>query len=298
MIWRPGKNLFIGSMAFALIALAIGVLWAQVARPHFKFEAESGTNSASATNINDSTASAGQAVQFGSGSSGFDPNQTLAPGSALPSDATCASRVTPAAEIRPQMVTYNAAKGTNKGLSGTYNSRVSGNYSGTTDEILQWIACKWGLNVDMVRAQAAKESWWTMTGLGDWGTDASACPPDHQPGMDGRPGECPQSYGMMQVRYPYHGPPAGLNTWPEVTTSTAYNADYTYAVWRSCFEGELGWLNDVERGEEYRAGDAWGCIGVWFSGRWHTQVANTYISEVQDYRNTKIWTTQPFIDFR
>ena len=60
--------------------------------------------------------------------------------------------------------TYNATRGNqtlpNNFLSGdprvnTLTARVTGNFSGSTDEILQWAACKWGVDEDMVRAQAA-----------------------------------------------------------------------------------------------------------------------------------------------
>jgi autotransporter family porin len=80
--------------------------------------------------------------------------------------------------------------------------------------------------------------------------------------------------------------------------SAAYNVDYTYSVWRECFEGRMTWLNTVERGRQYAAGDAWGCVGVWFSGRWYTQPAIDYMGWVRDYRDDRIWETQPFIDFR
>lgn len=51
---------------------------------------------------------------------------------------------------------------------GTYNSlwdtwllqRVDGQYTGTTDEILQWAACKWGLPDNLLRSEAATESTW------------------------------------------------------------------------------------------------------------------------------------------
>lgn len=51
---------------------------------------------------------------------------------------------------------------------GTYNSlwdtwllhRVDGRFSGTTDEILQWAACKWGLPDNLLRADAVEESTW------------------------------------------------------------------------------------------------------------------------------------------
>lgn len=284
-------------LATAVLASTGALVWAQAVRPHIKIEAENSIKSDKVADVSDASASGGQAIRFGDSSGGWDPRQTLPPGSNLPSDSTCAARVVDAPEIRPQLASRNSVAGHNKNLGGTYKSRVSGAFTGSTDEILQWVACKWGIDVDLVRAQAAKESWWTF-GMGDWSTNPSACPPAHPPGADGRPGECPESYGILQVRWLYHGPPADLNTWPEVETSTAYNADYTYSVWRECFEGDLWWLNTVDRGEEYVAGDAWGCTGVWFSGRWMTQPALDYMADLRDYYDQKIWTTQPFINFR
>jgi len=38
--------------------------------------------------------------------------------------------------------------------------RVDGRFTGTTDEILQWAACKWGLPENLIRADAAVESTW------------------------------------------------------------------------------------------------------------------------------------------
>ncbi len=65
-------------------------------------------------------------------------------------------------------------------------------------------------------------------------------------------------------------------------------------IWRSCFEGQLTWLNTVERGAEYRSGDAMGCTGVWFSGRWRTPTAVQYIARVDDYLRTRVWTQASF----
>lgn len=75
---------------------------------------------------------------------------------------------------------------------------------------------------------------------------------------------------------------------------SAYTLDYTYAVWRSCYEGELTWLNTVDRGAEYVEGDVWGCLGVWFSGRWRTSPALTYIAAVQQYLADRIWEQATF----
>jgi hypothetical protein len=54
------------------------------------------------------------------------------------------------------------------------------------------------------------------------------------------------------------------------------------------------WLNTVDRGRAYRVGDAWGCIGRWFAGRWHTPPAQQYIAKVGKYLREKIWTTKNF----
>jgi hypothetical protein len=192
---------------------------------------------------------------------------TLPPGTALPSGATCATRVRPAAEVRAVNATYNATAGTR---ANTLYPRADGAYTGTTDQILQWVACKWGLDEDVVRAQIAVESWWDQRAVGDNG----------------------ESFGLGQVRVPYHGT-AFVDD--NAKRSSAYNVDYTYAHWRSCYEGEMTWLNTVERGATYVAGDAWGCLGVWFSGRWHTAAAEGYIAKVKDYLAQRVWTTPGFI---
>lgn len=225
---------------------------------------------------------------------------TVPPGATLPSGATCAALVRARPENKRVNATANATRG-GQGI-GTeifagdeaaanqwIRPRVDGDFTGTTDEILQWAACKWGIDEDLVRAQAAKESWWQQTAKGDWTTDASVCPPGHGLGADGRAGECPESYGVLQNRYQYE-----KSGFPAAETSTAFNADLAYAIWRACFEGYETWLNTVERGRDYAAGDALGCMGRWFSGRWHTAAAETYIDAVEDYRSQRIWETPSF----
>src|SRR5690242_1242470 len=107
---------------------------------------------------------------------------TLPPGSALPSGAQCATLIKHRPENKRMNGSYNATPG-NQHLDPNFvpgddpraNTqlfpRVDGNFTGTTDEILQWAACKWGIDEDIVRAQAAKESWWEQTVKGDFGTD-------------------------------------------------------------------------------------------------------------------------------
>jgi hypothetical protein len=219
---------------------------------------------------------------------------TLSPGAALPSGAQCARwvRARPIAENKGMNRAYNQAKGEPVGagfLAGDAPQadqliapRINGDFTGTTAEILRWVACKWGVDQDIVFAQAALESWWRQTTLGDW--ESSGCPPGHGPGVDGKPGLCPQSWGILQNRYPYE-----KGSWPGIATSTAMNADTAYAIWRSCFDGYETWLNTVEHVGTYRAGDAWGCVGRWFAGRWHTAPAQQYIGMVKKYLREQIW---------
>jgi autotransporter family porin len=199
-------------------------------------------------------------------------------GAALPSGAECAARVRPAAEIRPE----NAAANANRGSRANANTsdwgdmtRVDGAFAGTTDEIIQWAACKWGIDEDIVRAQTIKESYWYQSTNGDNG----------------------ESWGLGQVRQPYHQ--TAFQFGVNARTSTAYNLDYTYGWWRACFDGEFGWLNSVERNGTYAPGDVWGCVGVWFSGRWYVN-NDAYLNQTGDsvrwHFDDKTWLTSAFIN--
>jgi autotransporter family porin len=165
---------------------------------------------------------------------------------------------------------------------------VSGDYTGTTDEIIQWAACKWGIDADVVRAQAVEESNWFMTQLGDFTTDTQWCAPGHEPGTDGRSG-CPESIGIMQVKYRYYA-----NGYPDVAESTAYNLDYALGVWRNCFEGQETWLADQPPGSGYRAGDMWGCLGRWYAGSWRNGTAMGYINRVESTFHNRTWESAGF----
>jgi hypothetical protein len=223
--------------------------------------------------------------------------RTIPPGAKLPSGAQCARWVL----ARPRKENKGANRGSNQttgqhvgaGFFAAGDSpqagrllapRIDGGFTGTTSEILRWAACKWGINQNIVFAQAAVESWWQQDTKGDWGTDRTACPPGHGLGKDGKPGLCPQSYGILQNRFPQE-----KASWPGIGDSTAMNADTAYAIWRACFDGYEVWLNNVPRGEQYHSGDAWGCVGRWFAGRWHTRPAQQYIKQVKQYLRERIW---------
>jgi autotransporter family porin len=207
--------------------------------------------------------------------------QTLPPGASLPTEQQCAALVRRNAwEPRPANTTANHTVALAQGhATGTflptyaagYEERITGNFTGTTDEILQWGACKWGFDEDTVRAQAVKESNWDQGALGD-------CRYTTQPEAKG----C-GSVGILQVKGA-NIPPTHPGTWPYAFTSTAFNVDYVLAVRRACFDGKLNWL-----GNGYAAGDVWGCIGEWYSGQWNDSDAQAYIAEVKANYTNKPW---------
>jgi hypothetical protein len=211
---------------------------------------------------------------------------TLKVGSTLPSGAECAQRVRTAPEIRPENNAANNTRGTRANANNRTDwsgfDRVDGAFGGSTDEIIQWAACKWGVDEDMVRAQVVKESWWEQSANGDNG----------------------ESWGLGQVRDTVHQ--SAFEYSVNARTSSAYNLDYTYASWRACYEGVYTWLNTVERGATYGPGDAWGCMGVWFSGRWYTQPAINYVEGgetngygdrgVKQHLTSQTWTDANFIN--
>ncbi|HSJ91296.1 MAG TPA: hypothetical protein VK917_04465, partial [Ilumatobacter sp.] len=208
-----------------------------------------------------------------------DRFETLPVGAELPSGDECAARVRPAPEIRPENAVQNATRGFANGYrTGDWSgfARVDGDFTGTTDEIIQWAACKWGIDEDIVRAQIIKESYWYMSANGDNG----------------------ESWGLGQVRDTAH-PSAFQYQAVNARNSSAYNLDYTYASWRACYEGAYSWLNTVERGQTYGPGDVWGCLGLWFSGRWYVGI-DAYLNQPGDsvrfhYEN-QTWKTPTFIN--
>jgi len=140
-------------------------------------------------------------------------------------------------------------------------SDVTGHYRGTTDEIIQWAARKWGFDPDLFRAVATVESYSNMSAVGDGGL----------------------SFGLFQMKKTYHCCP------PLSSRYSGFNADYYGAILRSYYDGQEKWLNKYERGERYAAGDLWGSVGSWYAGRWRTAGALDYIRRVQHALRDETW---------
>src|SRR5499425_1476118 len=100
---------------------------------------------------------------------------TLPPGTKLPTGSQCATwvRARPLPENKGVNRSYNQTTGQRVAsnffvgdtpkANGWIAPRINGNFTGTTQEILRWAACKWGIDQNMVFAQAAVESWWRQT---------------------------------------------------------------------------------------------------------------------------------------
>lgn len=264
--------------------------------------------------------------------SGYFKTRPVGAWRSLPSDARCRSRVHRSTwEPRPDNAVPNhtmpnraavrAAFAARPVTTGSSNHRwdtwllprVSGHFTGTTDEIFQWAGCKWGISDNLLRAVAVRESTWFQGEVypsgrcvTDWGCGDmvdSATPASslfcsgissdgHDYQADYGPGLCPETFsiaGVMSWQSPDWGPmPGNQNgTFPFNRDSTAFAVDFLAANLRGCYEGWKSWA--LSDGSGYHAGDLWGCVGEWYSGSWRTPDALGYIGRVQHELANRTW---------
>ncbi|MEQ1557116.1 MAG: hypothetical protein ABL915_10040 [Gallionella sp.] len=261
---------------------------------------------------------------------------TLAARKALPNDAQCAAWVAaqPIAEARPGNAAYNASYGKPLALPFFHGddaranrliaARVTGHFVGTTEEILRWGACKWGIDENVVKAMALQDSDWqqarrmgvthlpeTAQAAAQYGNPKPAfqsddCTKNTQPGSVATPSalpnplpvyppagtgsesvSCARDWGVLQVNYEQQP-----SAWPEAESSTAMNVDVALASVRVCFEGYETWLaaKPVSAGvKKYAKGDLMGCVGRYKSGLWHDTIAESYIANINQQVVDKSW---------
>lgn len=253
--------------------------------------------------------------------------------SGLPDDATCNRRVHRSLwEPRPDNAVPNrrmpdvravhaALAARPRARAGAYDprwdawllARVTGHHSGTTDENIQWAACKWGLSDNLLRAIAWRESSWyqyevypsgrcvLQHGCGD--LEASPTPESRaycsgltaagrDYAADFGDGQCPRTFsivGVMSWQDPAWGamPDNQNGTFPFNRDSTAFALDYVGAFLRGCQEGWAHWLG--ARGAPYRPDDIWGCVGTWYAGSWQSPEARRYADLVRTAERERPW---------
>jgi hypothetical protein len=210
------------------------------------------------------------------------------------SDSYCAANVTTSTwEPRPDNYTANHTVPTYLSLipwGGWMNywvrwmakrSLVTGNYRGTTNQIIQWAGCKWGIDENLLRAVAVQESDWHENMVGD---------------ICGPVGEA--SYGLFQIKNKYCSGSWAWGGYPYTANATALNADFYAAYIRSCLDNDFydggPWLYGGRtiaqiistNGFDYAV---WGCVGSWYSGSWYDSGARNYISSVQNHLAREDW---------
>jgi hypothetical protein len=196
-------------------------------------------------------------------------SSTRPPGSPPLTGQQSAALVRSAPENRPDNVQANGTSPSAAELAEfhaasheAYSGEVTGRFSGTTDEIIQWAAWKWGIDEDLMRAVAVQESDWHQPGVSDDGV----------------------SFGLYSVKTQLAGDNGWGGTYPLAARSTAFNADFYGRALRACFDGRDSWLRNG-----YRSGDMWGCVGVWYSGDWHSASADEYVQRVKAWLARRPW---------
>jgi hypothetical protein len=252
---------------------------------------------------------------------------TLSSSASLPTGAQCAAAVPATAENVSANTPFNqtlptaaqlsayAANGYTSTFQDSYTQyqRVDGQYSGSTDMIMRWAACKYGIDEDVVRAQGWIESGWQQGGAGDQRTTQAQCVQGSftalwnttisEPGGStvSCPNCCYQSWSLWQTKVYYE-----WMTWPQIMQSTAFAADYRYADQRACMDGAYMsyYASAAQQPNTYAADIAnyqsnpdttntnrvlWGCIGMHYSGSWYDSGAQSYISSAQSAMLTQPW---------
>jgi hypothetical protein len=137
-----------------------------------------------------------------------------------------------------------------------YYDKINGACTGTTEQILEWAAKKWGFDQigypDLAKAMGVIETWWRQAFVGNSG-----------------------EVGILQVH------PGVWPDWEPAKWSTAYGADYAMAVVRAYYDGST-WLGSATKGRLRDSVAAWNCGCPYNGGGW-------YASNVFKYNDTKPW---------
>jgi hypothetical protein len=226
------------------------------------------------------------------------------------SDAQAAADVTPEPENRPANTAANQYMPTAAELQAFYAATdpqgqtpaqlnpyaqfVTGHYTGTTDEIIQWAAWKWGIPADWLRAEYVKESRWNQSAVGDLATVTPAIyneyPPQARvPSTD----EVYQSMGITGEKW-IPDTSVGLGTEPLRWESTAFNIDYQAAAIRFYYDNPDG-LRSAWGDSTYSPGNGWDSLGGWYEPYpWLNAGQLAYIADVQADLAARAWAQPGF----
>lgn len=256
---------------------------------------------------------------------------TLPPHASLPDGARCAARIPFTPETVPANTPFNRTTVTPTQLAAfaangyTFETlaskaqyrRITGDYTGSTDMIMRWAACKYGIDENVIRGQAWEESWWEQWHTGDRRNSESQCVQGNFSALwdttisllDGAKvscaGCCWTSWSAWQTKVYYE-----WMAWPMIRDSTSFAAEYRFASTRACIDGDWAPYFAGRRafpGRQTYAADLasyavnptqanletllWGCVGSHSSGEWYDPAAIKYIADIQADIAHRRWLT-------
>lgn len=250
----------------------------------------------------------------------------LPPHAALPTSATCIAEIPTTPETVPANATANAAYPNAAQLNAFWaqpNGDVQGpgweflpnaDWAGvkggyayqikpavpSTDMIIRWAACKWGIDENALRAQAWEESTWNQGTLGDYGTGLSYCSADggaftalYQPATN----DCYASHSIIQMRLV----PNGFWTmYPQVINSTGFALDAMGAMLRGCINGDMNeffggsYLAQYESDQVNNLPALYAnCQGEHYSGNYGDAAALSYEAALAMWESQQPWLSLP-----
>ena len=217
--------------------------------------------------------------------------QTLPPGAALPSDATCAARVHRSPwEPRSDNTKANNTKPKQPVMLANdpaYDDEFQADVQAADHRRLHRHHRR-DLPVGRVQVghlrqhdprPGRQESHWHQNTESDMEPrSAGHC----APGDDRDP--CPTSFGILQIKWYFHpGQEHGRQQLPdEQDHDRVLASTTTLAEMRGCYDG-LSFVGEKAKG------DLFGCMGLWFAGEWHTPAADEYIASVKNHLADKPW---------
>lgn len=165
----------------------------------------------------------------------------------------------------------------------------------STDDLIQWVAHKWGIPENWLRAEYARESYWNQFQLGD-DTPVSAGWYRLYPYQSRIPhtSHVYQSLGMAQVRWSPDGA-LGPGTEPLRWKSTAFNLDDQAATVRFYYDNPSG-ARSSWGDRTYAPCQKWRSIGGWFRPYpWGNTGQADYVKTVRSDLAVREWTSSSFL---
>jgi len=168
----------------------------------------------------------------------------------------------------------------------------------STDDLIQWVAHKWGIPENWLRAEFVQESFWNQFQLGDE-AQVSARWYNAYPLQARVPNSrrVYESLGITQEKWIPDGS-VGAGTEPLRWESTAFNLDYQAATIRFYYDNpqrERSAWGD----RSYTPCQRWDSLGGWYNPYpWGNGGQQGYIREVQGNLAGRAWLAPDFIHWR